>query len=357
MYKQFSFRQLLILALFASFILIISACGASKNNLDAKDPNNTIPTNNSTGNQSEQSNLPDSTGSTDKTDKNEQSEQTKPVDQTDQAIRAMVLDYLQADASPGQNIYYGTDTGERAQNGDMVIQNLTFAGEARLYETIGMAYQIESTSYWFTRSGPDDTVGSYDWYPNDPFYIVLARSGYDDSLSHVIGVSYYIDPNKTIEEAIYEVAYNLMDINFSISFDHYAQLLGLGSSYIPLNEEFKSEIMTNYEPIYSEGSYWEYVYYDGLTVLQYYSADRDCFSINKIETSRTDLTTYKGARVGMTRDEIHAIYPEASEQPKWSYEGDYLWISNNMSVGPGFFMFLFFKDDQLAKIELINMFD
>lgn len=72
----------------------------------------------------------------------------------------------------------------------------------------------------------------------------------------------------------------------------------------------------------------------------------------------TDLYTPRNIRVGATRAEVQAAYPEAVSEDYWGqYPGqDYLWYcSDPNDFGPA--ILFFFDGDTLRQITLTNMFD
>ena len=70
----------------------------------------------------------------------------------------------------------------------------------------------------------------------------------------------------------------------------------------------------------------------------------------------TDLATHHGIRIGMSREEVLSAYPTIYDTQYWSYEGDYLWYCKN-EEGFGVALIFWFRDDIVAEIELINMFN
>jgi len=275
-------------------------------------------------------------------------------------VRDLVLSYLRNEATSEDAVYFASEEPEEPQEGDLRIDSLVYVDERVLYETIGVAYKIEYSRYWLTRES-QDSEGTYDWHQSQPGYVVLNRSGYEENpekytWDRVMGISYDVDSDKKIEETILEVAYGIWDIDVSINFDGYPQYVGPGSTYIPINEEPEKEILEEYEPIYNEGDYWLRLDYKGLTALCYHNKAEDLNRINNLETVRTDLATYRGIRIGMSREEVLLAYPNIFDTQFWSREGDYLWYCNNEG-GWGLALIFWFKDDMVTKIELVNILD
>ncbi len=278
-------------------------------------------------------------------------------DQVPEIVRNMVLSYLREkhdyDGIDG-TVYFADDEPDEPLEGDFRIDSIVYAGETRLYETIGVAYEVAYSGYHFLRKDANDE-GAYYWSAGQPYYVVLSRSGYDDSWDRVLGFN-YTGKDKKIEDVIVEVAYMLMDIEVSLKLDGYPQYVGPGSAPNFFNEEPEKEILKEYEPIYSEGDYWLRLNYKDLTATCYYNAQRDVVRINSIETTCTDVATHRGIRIGMTRDEVLSAYPAIYDTPYWCYEGDYLWYCDN-DGGWGAALLFYFQDDVVKEIQLINMFD
>ena len=99
---------------------------------------------------------------------------------------------------------------------------------------------------------------------------------------------------------------------------------------------------------------------DGFTALRYYHASEDRWTVQSIETTRTDLRTYRGIQVGDSRSIVQNLYSELRDGDYWhlydSAEEDFLWYCNSsMDLGPA--LLFFFENDQVSRIVLYNMFD
>lgn len=270
-------------------------------------------------------------------------------------VSDLVLSYLQSDYGSKDAVYFASNEPDDPKEGDFRIDSLVYAGETILYETIGAAYEIKYSRYWVTREN-GASEGTYSWHQGPRSYVVLNRSGYDDSWDRVMGISYEAGSDKKIEDIILEVAYGIRDIDMSISFDGYPHYVGPGSTYIPLNEESEAVILEEYEPIYSEGDYWLRLDYKGLTALCYHNEAEDVNNISSLETVRADIATHRGIRIGMSRGEVLSSSPTIYDTQYWDYEGDYLRYCKN-EEGFGLALIFWFQDDIVTKIELANMFD
>ncbi|WP_151075398.1 hypothetical protein [Flintibacter sp. KGMB00164] len=281
----------------------------------------------------------------------------------------LILTYYQQ-AYPERNTYWLSDLPAAPQEGDVVLGSVTYAGEALLYETTGVAFWIQtsqfSSSQWTTPIP-------------QPSLIVLSR-GQDGSFQGVLGeptASFSIEEME-MEDIIRQTAWNLLNIEVCLFRDGYPNPIGPGNWYDLFNSAYVGEpeiqILEGWEPIYSEGSYWERWSVEGFSALRYYAADRDTFSLNTLDVTRDDLYTPRGIRVGASREDVLTAYPEAVTGNYWDKypdEPDMLsyipWSFHDPSqvtdfsdlespcFGPA--ILFFFNGDTLRQITLTNMLD
>ncbi len=271
------------------------------------------------------------------------------------SIKELVLSYLLSErADISQRIYDAADAPDLPQEEDYRIDSITYAGESTVNESVGAAYKVEYSSYYFTRDENAEKV--FDWYKGPPYYIVLRRNGYENTWDGVFGCTESVDLNKNIDDVILEVVYGLHDIEVSLCLDGMPQRIGPSAPLHFFNEEGSAEKMDGWDPIYSEGDYWVRYRYDGLTAVCYHNALEDSDKVVNLDTTRTDVATHRGIRVGMTREEVLAAYPNLYNKEYWGYEGDYLWYCSN-EEGWGTALLFWFEDDAVVKIELNNVFD
>ena len=74
--------------------------------------------------------------------------------------------------------------------------------------------------------------------------------------------------------------------------------------------------------------------------------------VELLDTARR-LPTIRGVRVGDSRAQVEAAYPELRRDPYPGYEGDYLWYCRQED-GSGPAMLFFFQGDQLTRLVLIR---
>ena len=263
----------------------------------------------------------------------------------------LILTYYQQ-AYPERNTYWLSDLPAAPQEGDVVLGSVTYAGEALLYETTGVAFWIQtsqfSSSQWTTQGVLGEPTASF-------------------SIEEM-----------EMEDIIRQTAWNLLNIEVCLFRDGYPNPIGPGNWYDLFNSAYvgkpEIQILEGWEPIYSEGSYWERWSVEGFSALRYYAADRDTFSLNTLNVTRDDLYTPRGIRVGASREDVLTAYPEAVTGNYWDKypdEPDMLsyipWSFHDPSqvtdfsdlespcFGPA--ILFFFNGDTLRQITLTNMLD
>ena len=287
----------------------------------------------------------------------------------DTALRdEQILTYYQQ-ADPFHNTYWLSDLPADPQEGDMALDSVTYAGEALLYETTGVAFWIQTSQFL-----------SGQWTPAPQRSLIVLSRGQDGSFQGVLGeptASFSIE-GMEMKDIIHQTAWDLLDIEVCLFRDGYPNPIGPGNWYDLFNPAYVGEpevqILDGWEPIYSEGSYWERWSVEGFIALCYYSADQDTFSVNTLDVTREDFFTPRGIRVGATRDQVLAAYPEALTGNYWGKYPDepdmlsYIPSSKHdlnqvtdfsdlesPAFGPA--ILFFFEGDTLTQITLTNMFD
>jgi len=249
----------------------------------------------------------------------------------------------------------------------MRIDKVTFVEEAVTYETIGTAFQVERSGYhtWHSSDpGPS-------WQKDPSFiYVILGR----DVLGDYYEVRGFEAPsaNKSVNQIILEQSCNLMDLEVSLWRDGYPWPAGPGSQIHFFREAYDGkpqvEILEGWEPVYWPGAYWTEQSWEGFSARCYHvgeepgQEDPDAYVVYSIDTTRTDLRTYRGIRVGDTREQVMEAYPELYNTHYWhdsapDFPGqDYLWYCIN-SEGFGPAILFFFENDVVSLIRLNNMFN
>ena len=288
----------------------------------------------------------------------------------DTALRdEQILTYYQQ-ADPFHNTYWLSDLPADPQEGDMALDSVTYAGEALLYETTGVAFWIQTSQFL-----------SGQWTPAPQRSLIVLSRGQDGSFQGVLGepTASFSIKGMEMKDIIRQTAWDLLDIEVCLFRDGYPNPIGPGNWYDLFNPAYVGEpniqILDGWEPIYSEGSYWERWSVEGFIALCYYSADQDTLSVNTLDVTREDFFTPRGIRVGATRDQVLEAYPEALTGDYWGKypdESDMLtYLAYNTHApgevtdlsqldfyeGLGPAILFFFEGDTLRQITLTNMFN
>ena len=252
---------------------------------------------------------------------------------------------------PGQRVYWLGQEPSQPQEGDIRLDSVAYAGEALLYETTGVAFSIQKDVY-----GP----GYWGRFVQ-PALIVLSQ-GQDGSFQSVLGEPNFSTDGMAIEDVIRQVNWSLLDLEVCLYRDGYPNPIGPGNWCDLFRPAYEGEpdlqILEGYTPIYYPGDHWERWSVEGFSALRYYQAAEDRYTLNTVDVTRDDLYTPRGIRVGATRAEVLAAYPEAVSGDYWGqYPGqDYLWYSKD-SNDFGAAILFFFQGDTLSQITLRDMFD
>lgn len=274
-----------------------------------------------------------------------------------QEFYGLLADAL-ADYYQEETVYFASDQPDNPTEGDRRFDRVTYAGQVENPAgTLWEAYRVEQSVYL-------THAESTDWLSMEPLYFIVER-GADGTFLHSQGlVPAPAAEDMEISKVILQAVYGLLDIEASLWPEDAAQgPVGLGAwrnifSLAP-EDELSVEQLAGGAPTYNPGDYWERWSIDGFTALRYYNWAEGTLSVYSIETTRTDLCTYRGIRVGDSREQVEAAYPELKPGGYWhlySAEEDFLYYcDNSMDLGPA--VLFFFDQDRVSKIELWNMFD
>lgn len=263
---------------------------------------------------------------------------------------ALILSYYQQ-FYPGQNVYWSAQEPSQPQEWDIHLESATYAGQALLYETTGVAFSIQMDVY---------SSGSWGRFVQ-PALIVLSQ-GQDGSFQSALGEPNFSTDGMAIEDVIRQVNWNLLDLEVCLYRDGYPNPIGPGNWYDLFRPAYDGEpdlqILEDYTPIYYPDDHWERWSAEGFSALRYYQAAEDRYILNTVDVTRDDLYTPRGIRVGATRAEVLEAYPEAVSGDYWGlYPGrDYLWYCKD-SNDFGAAILFFFQGDTLTQITLNDMFD
>jgi len=280
--------------------------------------------------------------------------------------KPLLMDYFQNVHQHDRAYFLGEEPGV-PQEDDLRIDSVRFLGSEVTHETTGEAYLVRASIY-NERLESADGQPIIKWWPVDQeYYFVLGRA-MDGELEEVRGQRYYI--GDSIEHMILEESYGVSDWDVALRHDGnpYPHPLALGqwnANVLRFVEgEPTVEILEGWEPVYQDGDYWDRWSVDGLSVLRYYNSVEGTYRNNTIDLTRDDFETLRGIRVGSSRDEVMAAYPEAVENNYWGRYPDDLplcWYANpEADLGPdvlGPAILFFFENDKVSKIILNDMFN
>ena len=228
------------------------------------------------------------------------------------AARSAAVAYFYSNRPADISIFFADQAPLQPEGRTMRIDGADYLGLRQLYETYGVVYQLRC-------SGWED--GGWYSYP-EPLWLVFQLDQGGDMT--VLGESV---PRETVEQAALEQGYHLVDGTVALWRDGYPNPAGPGSEVGFFREEPVVTVLAGAEPIYQEGDWWQQMEWESLSALCYCNADGS-YAVERLETTRTDLSTDRGIRVGSTRAEVEATYgEELSHTDYWGlYPGeDYLW--------------------------------
>lgn len=210
------------------------------------------------------------------------------------AARSAAVAYFYSNRPADISIFFADQAPLQPEGRTMRIDGADYLGLRQLYETYGVVYQLRC-------SGWED--GGWYSYP-EPLWLVFQLDQGGDMT--VLGESV---PRETVEQAALEQGYHLVDGTVALWRDGYPNPAGPGSEVGFFREEPVVTVLAGAEPIYQEGDWWQQMEWEGLSALCYCNADGS-YAVERLETTRTDLSTDRGIRVGSTRAEVEAAYGE-----------------------------------------------
>lgn len=273
--------------------------------------------------------------------------------------RTLIRDYYAASYDP---VYLPGEAGTwTSDQYGLRLTDIQYMGATALYETEGIVFRVVE------QTQPDGQPDS-----EHPCYIVLQR----DAAGSYYGVlgecpAYALHSGRaalTPEQAALQVCYKLDDLEVSLWRDGYPGGVGPGASldFSCLDTgHIETTQRPDLEPVYQTGDYWYQA--DGqlptgsFTALCYHSAGDNTGTIRSLRSDMTALATYRGVRVGDSREQVQDLYPEAHSGDFWGLypDEDYLWYSawdGDPAYGPAI-LFFFDGQDKVERFELINMVD
>ena len=276
----------------------------------------------------------------------------------DTRLNEMALEYLRA--AYNATVYLAADAPDTPQDRNFRLDSVNLLGTDTLEGELLGLYQINYSGVSAQSSG------ALEWSAWSPAYLV-ARMYEDGSPAEFLVHFDYYREGMASGDAIRQAVWRLMDLEVCLYRDGYSTPIGLGNWVDSMFQDFEPEtsVFEEGDPIYWPGDYWENWSVDGggdaggVSALRYYSADSGSFSLNRMETGRTDMVTPRGIRVGATREEVLAAYPGLLSDEKdwtWAYPDDYLWYcANEDGIGPH--LYFYFVNDVVYMIQMVDLFN
>ena len=247
-----------------------------------------------------------------------------------------------------RGVYMAHEMPEQVQQGDERIDEIVVLGETRVYEVTGQLLEIYMSYY---------DGSNWNQYSS---HLVITK-GIDNAYDQIIGTA-YIREGQTAEDVILEKVHGLSDLEVSLWREGYPWPVGPGSRIHIYREAYDGpetvEVRNDWEPIHYEGDYWAIHRWSGVEAICYHRAADGGYGVNTFDTTRTDLFTYRGIRVGDSRAKVMETYPELKSGDYWGkYPGeDYLWYcESDIDLGPA--LIFFFENEIVSRIVLIDMFN
>ncbi|WP_251315961.1 hypothetical protein [Flintibacter muris] len=275
----------------------------------------------------------------------------------DAQLNEMVLDYFQSEYNT--TAYLAENTPETPQEGDTRLDSAVLLGTDTLDEKLFGLYQIGRSQY-------SQRMGQLEWQQYSPTYLVFPMDTAEVPIAPPICFNYYQE-GMAPGDAIRQAVWGLKDLEVCLFRDGFSTPNGPGNWVDSMFQDFEPEIIVHedWDPIYWPGDYWEEWSVDNggdtgeVSAIRYYNAAENSRYLQRLETSRTDMYTPRGIRVGSTREEVLAAYPGMLFDEKnwqWAYPDDYLWYcANEDGLGPC--LYFFFADDVVYMIQMVDMFN
>ena len=108
----------------------------------------------------------------------------------------------------------------------------------------------------------------------------------------------------------------------------------------------------------NEEDYWLTYEWDGFSARYYHLASNGSETLRTIDTTRADVSTQRGIRVGDSREDVLAAYPEAkshSDRNPSLNEENCLWIAEDLEADRGLALLFYLDGDTVRQITLTRL--
>ena len=278
-------------------------------------------------------------------------EDTVPSGLNSGKFYALVRQYLSARLGADQIFFSGWDQLSPPQEGDLLLTRVDYLGSAALADnTVGSVYTMESMQF---RAGS--------WVPQEaPFTLVLSRSAGDGVFLSVAGEAISDPAAMSLDEVARQPFRDLYDPEIALFRDGWPTPAGPGLqdtalffSQAGVREELPGEGL-----VQNEGDMWVRYSWDGFSADYYHLASDGSETLRGVETTRTDVYTLRGIRVGDSRQQVLASYPalksESTRNPSLN-EMDCMWYCEDMDNDQGLALLFFFEGEHVSRIVLTRL--
>lgn len=158
------------------------------------------------------------------------------------------------------------------------------------------------------------------------------------------------------EMSVLNLKYGVYDVDTCILLGDEGYAYGSGSDdrFMGLPADLERKVIEHHdwEPTYKLQDYWYAVRYDGLYATCYYSASAKKGTVSSVTTTRPEARTYRGIKIGSTRDQVKEAYPSSClyTEELSKFKGDYIFFNKNGKEGKGISLIFWFKDDKVVKM-------
>ena len=278
-------------------------------------------------------------------------EDTVPSGLNSGEFYALVRQYLSARLGADQIFFSGWDQLPPPQEGDLLLTRVDYLGSAALADnTVGSVYTMEAMQF---RAGS--------WVPQEaPFTLVLSRSAGDGVFLSVAGEAISDPAAMSLDEVARQPFRDLYDPEIALFRDGWPTPAGPGLqdtalffSQAGVREELPGEGL-----VQNEGDMWVRYSWDGFSADYYHLASDGSETLRGVETTRTDVYTLRGIRVGDSRQQVLASYPalksESTRNPSLN-EMDCMWYCEDMDNDQGLALLFFFEGEHVSRIFLTRL--
>lgn len=194
----------------------------------------------------------------------------------------------------------------------------------------------------------------------EPFTLVLSRSAKDGSFLSVAEETVSDPSTISLEDIVRRPFLGLYDPEMALFRDGCPAPAGPGLqdtalffSRAGVREERPGEGL-----VQNEGDLWVRYRWDGFSADYYRLASDGSETLRGVETTRTDVYTLRGIRVGDSRQQVLAAYPtlksESARVPSLN-EADCLWYCEDMDNDQGLALLFFFEGEHVSRIALTRL--